>query len=105
MTRSKDAVGNGAAVTVARASRVPARLRGRFAGQRAQIEAVGAAEATQHLEVRAGPAAAIEERGFARPARAVPDEGRDEGAEAAEPEVARFRYRGRAQQVFHAAIV
>jgi hypothetical protein len=33
----------------------------------------------------------------------MPEKRRDERAKAAEPEVPRFRFRGRAQQMFHAA--
>jgi len=67
----------------------------------AQIEAEGAAVRRQHLDVRAGTAAAVEEERVRPPGEGRLDERRDEGAEAAEPEVTRFRDRGRAQQVFH----
>jgi len=68
-----------------------------------QVEAVGAAESVEQNEVGTGSASAVEQARI-RPARGrLSEQRRDESAEAAEPEMARFRSCGRAQQMFHPA--
>ena len=69
---------------------------------RAEVEPVRASGRAEPLDVRAGPAAAVEDERRGASGCGDFDERADEGAEAAEPEVPRFRFRGRAQQTFHA---
>ena len=70
-----------------------------------EVEPVGAAEAGEQCEVGAGAAAAIEQPRVRQSGGRALEQRRDECAEAAEPEVTRFRPCGCAQQVFHARIV
>jgi hypothetical protein len=70
-----------------------------------QVEAERAAEGAEQIDVRAGAAAAVEQQRIAAAGDGACDKRRDEGAESAEPEMSRFRLRGGAQQMFHAAIV
>src|SRR3954471_23635778 len=70
-----------------------------------QVDALGAPKSIEELQIRAGAAAAVQHprrSAAASLARGVPEQRRDESAEAAEPEMTRFRSRGRAQQAFHA---
>src|SRR5581483_8445621 len=66
-----------------------------------QVEAGRAAEALQPVEICAGAAAAVEDLHAAAAADGAPRDGERKRAESAEPEVARFGSRGRAQEMLH----
>src|SRR5206468_8257997 len=67
-----------------------------------QVEAVGAAESGEQIDVGAGAAAAIDKARVAPRADGALQKGGDEGSQAAEPEVTRLGARGGAQQMLHA---
>ena len=68
-----------------------------------QVEAVGAPEPSEQLEVGAGAAPAVEDPRACTAVERLANRGRDERAEAAKPEMTRFGARGGAQQVVHGA--
>ena len=103
VTTSKDAGRKGdrrdARAREARAARLTADLQAGFG----QVEAERAAERAEQFHVRAGAASAVEQERTGPSGDRVSDERRDECAKPAEPEMTRFRDRGRAQQMIHAA--
>src|SRR5207244_10342728 len=66
------------------------------------IEAVGASESREQVDVGAGAAPAIEKACIRPAVDGALEKGDDEGPETAEPEVTRLGARRRAQQMLHA---
>src|SRR5439155_10712612 len=78
-------------------------LAGESRAELGKVEAEGAAEASEQLEVGPRAAAAVEHERRRSALNGGANERRDEPAEAAEPEMARLGAGRGAQQVFHAA--
>ncbi len=70
---------------------------------RGQVEPECGSKPAEQREIRAGAAAAIQNPWIRTIGGGVPEEGRDERAEAAKPEMTRLGARGGAQQVLHRA--